>query len=148
MVALASGVGRFFGDRNLGNQVPAALRARGWLIERHDDHFDDTTPDTTLLREIAARDRIFLTQDKRIRTRGPERRILLEHGVRTVSVASTANLSAADTIAVLISAETRIFDAITRETPPFILAVAKNGTVRRLDLHNPPPASTRRPVES
>lgn len=125
---------RFFCDRNLGKRVPAALAARGWNVERHDDHFAQDTPDEVILREIAARGWVFLTQDKKIRTRGPERRILLDHGVRTISIASTANLSASATIDTLTAAEDTIFEAVESETPPYILAVHKDGSVRRLDL--------------
>lgn len=125
---------RFFCDRNLGKRVPAALATRGWNIERHDDHFAQNTSDDVILREIAARGWIFLTQDKKIRTRGPERRILLDHGVRTVSIASTANLSASATIDTLVQAEAAIFAAVETTTTPYIVAVYKDGTIRRLDL--------------
>lgn len=125
---------RFFCDRNLGKRVPAALADRGWQVERHDDHFAQDTADDVILREIAARGWIFLTQDKKIRTRGPERRILLDHGVRTISVASTANLSATATIETLAAAEAAIFAAVETETAPYIVAVYKDGSVRRLDL--------------
>ncbi len=127
-------VARFFCDRNLGKRVPAALAERGWNVERHDDHFAQDTPDEVILREIASRGWIFLTQDKKIRTRGPERRILLDHGVRTISIASTANLSASATIETLVAGEDAIFAAVETETAPYIVAVYKDGTVRRLDL--------------
>jgi hypothetical protein len=129
-----SGVARFFRDRNLGKRVPEALAERGWAIERHDDHFGQDTPDDVILREIAARGWVFLTQDKKIRTRGPERRILLDHGVCTVSIASTANLSAAATIETLLAAEEAIYAAVAGEAAPYIVAVYKSGAVRRLDL--------------
>ena len=136
MGAAEGRIGRFFCDRNLGKRVPAALAERGWPIERHDDHFAQTTPDETILRTIAERGWVFLTQDKKIRTRGPERRILLDRGVRTVSIASTANLSAAATIETLIAAERAILAAVEEEPPPFILAVYKDGSLRRLDLRD------------
>jgi PIN like domain len=124
----------FFCDRNLGKRVPAALEERGWPIERHDDHFGQDTRDDVILRAIAERGWHFLTQDKKIRTRGPERRILLDYGIRTVSVASTANLSADATVAALAAAEEAIFHAVRTEEPPFIIAVYKDGSIRRLDF--------------
>lgn len=117
--------------------MPDALQKHGWLVERHDDHFAQDTRDEVLFREIAARGWIFLTQDKKIRTRVPERRELLRHGLRTVSVASTANLSAADTVAALLRAEAALTGALKRETPPFIIAVYKDGSIKRLDLDAP-----------
>jgi hypothetical protein len=129
-----SRVGRFFCDRNLGKRVPSALADNGWKVERHDDHFDQNASDDVILRTIAERRWIFLTQDKKIRTRGPERRILLDYGVSTVSIATTANLSAAATVETLLAAEAELFQAIRAEPPPFILAVYKDGSVRRLHL--------------
>jgi hypothetical protein len=132
--AAESRIGRFFCDRNLGKRVPAALADNGWEIERHDDHFDHKTSDDVILRTIAEREWIFLTQDKKIRTRGPERRILLDYGVRTVSVASTANLSAAATVQTLLAAAAELFQAIRAERAPFIIAVYKDGSIQRLNL--------------
>jgi PIN like domain len=132
--ALKSSVGRFLCDRNLGKRVPTALAENGWEIERHDDHFDHNTSDDVILRTIAERGWIFLTQDKKIRTRGPERRILLDYGVRTVSVASTANLSATATVETLLAAAAKLFRAIRAEAGPFIIAIYKDGSIRRLDL--------------
>ena len=129
-----SRLARFFCDRNLGKRVPAALADRGWNVERHDDHFGQDTADDVILREVALRGWVFLTQDKKIRTRGPERRILLDHGVRTISIASTANLSADATIETLLAAEEAIFATVESQAAPYILAVYKNGSVRRLDL--------------
>jgi hypothetical protein len=87
---------RFFFDRNLGKLVPEALAADGWLIEKHDDHFGPRTPDKELFGEVAARGWVFVTQDKKIRSRAAERRALVEYGLRTFSVASTANLGRGD----------------------------------------------------
>ncbi len=126
--------GRFFCDRNLGKRVPAALALRGWNVERHDDHFTQDASDERILRMVSRCGWIFLTQDKKIRHRASERRILLDHGVRTVSIASTANLSATTTIETLLAAERAIFVAVVTEPPPFILAVYKDGSLRRLDL--------------
>jgi hypothetical protein len=47
---------RFFFDRNLGHRVPEALRADGWLVEMHDDHFAEDTPDEVILEAVASSD--------------------------------------------------------------------------------------------
>lgn len=112
--------------------MPASLEEHGWSIERHDDHFGQKTTDQELFQAIATRGWIFLTQDKKIRRRAPERLDLLRFGLRTVSVASTANLSAADTAAALLAAEEELFAALAREPPPFIIAVYKDGSIKRL----------------
>ncbi|MGI8496249.1 MAG: hypothetical protein ACR2OG_01520 [Gemmatimonadaceae bacterium] len=45
----------FFVDRDLGKSIPNALRAEGYRVERHDDHFDSRTPDEIWLPEVASR---------------------------------------------------------------------------------------------
>ena len=57
----------FFTDRDLGKQFPAALRAHGLVVETHDDHFGQQTPDEVWLAAVAKRNWIVLTRDKRIR---------------------------------------------------------------------------------
>jgi hypothetical protein len=114
--------------------VPDALAERGWSIERHDDHFPQDATDELILRAIADRGWVFLTQDRKIRTRGPERRILLDHGVRTISVSATANLSAAETVAALVAAESAIFAAVGAAEPPYVFTVSRSGRLSRLNL--------------
>lgn len=134
MVASEGRVERYFCDRNLGRRVPDALEAAGWQVERHDDHFAQDTADEVLFREVSRRGWIFLTQDRRIRSRAPERAELLRHGLRTVLIASTANLSAGDTIAALLKAEVELTEAIRNHEPPFIFAVYKDGSIKPIDL--------------
>lgn len=105
----------------------------GWSSSTN-DHFAQDTPDEVILHDIALKQWVFLTQDRKIRTRGPERRILLDRGVRTVSIASTANLTAQATAEVLLSAEEAIFKAVAELEGPFIIGVYKDGGIRRLDL--------------
>lgn len=114
--------------------MPDALAEHGWLVERHDDHFAQDTPDDVILRAIASNDWVLLTQDRKIRTRGPERRILLDYGVKTISIASTANLSANSTIQTLLKAKAAIFEAIAYHSAPYIVAVYKDGSLRLLEL--------------
>jgi hypothetical protein len=125
---------RFFFDRNLGKKVPEALAAEGWAVERHDDHFDHKTPDKTLFREVSARRWVFVTQDKRIRFRGPERQALLDHGLRTFSVASTANLSAGETIDVLMRAQQAILETVKEREGPFVVGIHKDGSLYELTV--------------
>jgi hypothetical protein len=110
-------------------------------VERHDDHFAQDTPDTALLAEVTRRGWIFVTQDRRIRSRSPERRILLDHGVSVVSIASTANLSADDTAATLRRAEKELLQLLPTLLPPFILALLKDGSIRQVALTDDPPRS-------
>jgi len=134
--AAAAGAGgivpRFFFDRNLGRRVPRALAAAGWAAEVHDDHFPQETPDTELLQFVAARGWVFVTQDKKIRQRGPERAALREHGVAAVFVSASAQLTSDQTAAALSAAASEIRRQVEILTPPFILTVRRDGTTRVL----------------
>ena len=114
--------------------MPEALRARGWAVERHDDHFDQDTPDQVLLVQVAERGWAFVTQDKRIRRRPLERQALLDAGLGVFAVSSTANLSAEETAAVLIAAEEGVFEAFATVERPFVFGIHKDGSLHRLDV--------------
>lgn len=59
----------FFVDRSLGRgMVVEALRAAGELVEPHDDHFMQNTPDAEWLVEVGRRGWVVLTKDKNIRS--------------------------------------------------------------------------------
>jgi PIN like domain len=93
-----------------------------------------TTTDQELSREIAARGWVFVTQDKKIRSRAAARRALVAFGLRTFSVASTANLSAEDTITALRAAKAKIDETLANDTGPFVYGVRKDGTLHRLPV--------------
>jgi hypothetical protein len=127
---------RFFFDRNLGKRVPEALAADGWPVEKHDDHFGPQTSDVDLFQEVSQRDWVFVTQDKKIRSRAAERRALVAHGLRTFSLASTANLSAEDTIEALRKAKPKIDEALASDLGPFVYSVRKDGSIHRLPVED------------
>jgi predicted nuclease of predicted toxin-antitoxin system len=123
---------RFFFDRNLGHRVPLSLRAQGWLVEMHDDHFDEDTSDTVILEAVARFNWVLVTQDHRIRKRAAELDALVEHGVRAFFIASTANLSATDTTDVLRRALPAMLAALDELEAPFAVAIYKNSSTRRI----------------
>jgi predicted nuclease of predicted toxin-antitoxin system len=125
---------RFFFDRNLGKRVPEALENDGWLVETHDDHFAQDASDETLFHEVSARGWIFITQDKRIRFRAAERHALLEYGLRTFSLVSTANLSASETIEVLRRAHQAIEETVATIDGPWVFGIYKDGSLRPLNV--------------
>jgi predicted nuclease of predicted toxin-antitoxin system len=123
---------RFFFDRNLGHRVPEALRADGWLVEMHDDHFAEDTPDEVILEAVASSDWVLVTQDRRIRKRAAELEALIERGVRAFFIASTANLSAAETTDVLRRAHAAMVTALDALEAPFVVAIYKDASTRRI----------------
>jgi len=112
--------------------VPATLRASGWAVEIHDDHFAQDTKDVDLLPAVARREWVFITQDARIRYHSAETTAWREAGLR-VFVVVTANLRAEETAAILEKARTRIDEIAASEQPPFIYRVGKDGSVKRIN---------------
>jgi hypothetical protein len=124
----------FFFDRNLGDRVPGRLVRLGWPIEKHDDHFSFEITDIELLPEVAKRGWVFVTQDKMIHRRPAEKQALLESGLRTFLIVSTANLSANETIEVLERARQEMFFIALSETGPFLYGIRKDGTLSPVKL--------------
>lgn len=64
----------FFIDRDTGGRLLAvALRAAGYRVELHGDHFDQATPDPFWIRRVSERDWVILTCDRNISRKEPER---------------------------------------------------------------------------
>lgn len=124
----------FFFDRNLGHRVPRALREAGWVVEVHDDHFEPTATDTEIFRVVRERDWVYVTQDRKIRSRIAERQALIDNQLRTFSIASTANLGASVTAEALIKARPSMLGALATESSPFVIAIHKDGTLHPLPI--------------
>ena len=103
-------------------------------MEKHDDHFKPDTSDDFLFREVSERGWIFITQDKRIRFRAAERQALLDYGLRTFSLVSTANLSAEDTVKVLRRARGAIRKTVADFDGPFVVGIYKDGSLKALNI--------------
>jgi uncharacterized protein with PIN domain len=57
----------FFVDRALGKKyIPDMLRAAGYRVEVHDDHFDKAASDVDWVPAVASRGWIILTKDEKI----------------------------------------------------------------------------------
>jgi PIN like domain len=111
--------------------VPRELRERGWLIEAHDDHFPPDTKDLELLPELGRLGWVLLTQDARIRYRAAEREAYMQAGLR-IFVLTAASLGSAETIGILLTAESHIRRVLDDDDGPFMYRVGKNGRVARL----------------
>jgi hypothetical protein len=111
--------------------VPLALRELGWVVEAHDDHFEQDAKDVDLLPAVAAAGWVFLTQDARIRYRSAEANALREAKLKTF-VLVTANLKAEGTVEILDKARKRIEHIASSVNAPFIYRVAKDGSVKRV----------------
>jgi predicted nuclease of predicted toxin-antitoxin system len=112
--------------------VPLELRAQGWIVEAHDDHFAEDTKDEELLAELERREWILITEDKRIRYRPAERAAFTEAGLR-MFVLTSGNLSAAAALRILLAAKRHIAEVLSKESGPFMYRIAKDGGLKRLE---------------
>jgi hypothetical protein len=110
-----------------------ALRASGWSIELHDDHFPQNTKDVDLFPVVARSGWVFVTQDARIRYRPAEKEAWLNAGLR-VFVVVTANLGADATVSILEKARGRMEATAEAELAPFIYRIAKDSSIGRIDV--------------
>jgi hypothetical protein len=106
----------------------------GWCVELHDDHFGETTADAVIFQTLRERGWVYVTQDRKIRSRGAERQALIDNRLRTFSIAATANLPAAATIEVLVRAEADMQAVLTDVAAPFLIAINKDSSLHRLAL--------------
>jgi predicted nuclease of predicted toxin-antitoxin system len=122
----------FFIDRSLGRiHVANALRALGYRCELHDDHFDQDTPDSVWLAELAEQDWVVITKDARIRHRPLEQQALQSSGLR-VFVITSGNLTGVATAELLVRAIGKITRVLEQQTGPFIYHVRRDSSVKRM----------------
>ena len=120
----------FFLDRCLGKKILAsALRAAHLKVEVHDDHFPPDSRDEIWLSAVGARRWIVLTNDRRIRYRGPELAALMASGVRTFAFTS-GNLTAQEMAAIFLKSLRRISNFLTNTSGPFIVSILRDGNLR------------------
>lgn len=111
----------FFTDRDLGKLVPATLRAAGFEVERHDDHYGPNTPDTEWLAEAGARGWVALTHNKNIRYVTLEKEMVARAGVRLfVLIGAYTHRELADN---LVATMPRVVQFLDDHKPPFIAKI-------------------------
>jgi len=111
----------FFTDRDLGNTFPEILRANGFAVERHSDHFAPACRMRNGLAEIARRGWVAITHDTRIRYKPNELAAVIRHRVRLVVVVGKAAYS--DLARSFVNTRTPIEAFIGRTSAPFIAKV-------------------------
>lgn len=104
--------------------MPGRLRAAGWLVERHDDHFAADTPDPDWIAGAGKRGWIILTADERIRYNPLEKAAFLKSGTLIFLLANRKSMTGAEMADAFIAAETSIVRAIARQSPPAIFKIS------------------------
>jgi hypothetical protein len=96
------------------------------------------TPDQEWMPEIARRELVVLTRDRRIRTRPAELRVYLDHGIRSVWLGAKQDLSPHDQVALFLKHEARLRrEIIKRGAGPWALAMSPTG-IRPLVVRGSP----------
>lgn len=132
----------FFVDRSLGRgMVVEALRAAGELVEPHDDHFMQNTPDAEWLVEVGRRGWVVLTKDKNIRSNQLEHVALVRANVACFML-GRGDLTAAAMGKIFIDALPVMRRVLRRFEVPLAASLSTGGHVRVLlaagKWQNPP----------
>ena len=119
----------FFLDRSLGRfKLATALRQAGFLVEVHDDHFDQDVTDEIWLSGVGQRGWVVLTKDEKIRYHARELRALISHGVRAF-VLTARNVNADEMASIILGTRPRIEKFLARHTGPFLVAISRSGAL-------------------
>ncbi len=120
----------FFIDRSLGKtHVVNALIDIGELVEIHDNHFNQATPDTDWLPVVASKGWIILTADKKIAHRRLEMMAVQNSGA-CMFVLVSGNLSGSEMAEIFAQAVPSMKRFFNKTAAPFIAKVHKDGKVR------------------
>ncbi len=120
----------FFIDRSLGrNDVAQALRESGERVELHDSHFRPDAADEEWLPEVGRRGWVTLTKDERISRNRLQRLVVATSRARLLVLVS-ANLRGDEQGRAFALARQRIRRLVSREAPPFIAKVYRDGRVK------------------
>jgi len=115
----------FFTDRDLGHRFAQLLLDAGVRVERHDDHFQPTTPDDEWIAAVASRGWVALTRDARIRYSPLALRVLKQSKARLFVL--VGKLTTTDAAGVFLKRRTRIERLAETEPAPFIAKVRRDG---------------------
>jgi hypothetical protein len=121
----------WFIDRSLGRKIAVDLRAAGFKIEEHSDHFVHDAPDADWLAEVGRRGWLVLTKDKAIRRNALEMAAIVAGNVSCFSLGH-GNLKAAQMAQAFIAARSAMQNALRRFEPPLTASVTTAGHVHIL----------------
>jgi hypothetical protein len=127
-----------FVDRSLGKGVGRRLRDAGASVELHDDHFEQTTPDSVWIPDVTARGWVVLTKDKNIRRPHGEREDVLIAKARVFTLTS-GNMNGQSMAELFIRYLAEIERIAREQTPPFAFAVGPTGLIQIIPPSATPP---------
>jgi hypothetical protein len=116
----------FVTDECLGDSVPDALRAAGWRIEKHLDHFPRGTEDVVWMPVIGERGWVSLTKDKAIRRVEAEMEKVIYCGLRMFTLPG-GQYNADQMVNIFVENRLRMGRTLRRVRGPFIAVVSRSG---------------------
>lgn len=122
-----------FFDRNMGRDVPMALRRLGLQVEWHARHFVHDTLDDLWLEQVGQQEWTVVTHDTHFVHNESEKRAIIDHRVRCFVLAG-GGADKWSKVRILARAWDKIKSIATTERPPFIYRVYSNGRLRREGL--------------
>lgn len=121
-------------DRSLGSKkIPDGLRAAGFLVEIHDDHFVSDEDDTNWLDACGKNGWIVLTKDERIRRDPAEVRAVIASGAHAMFI-GRQNVTAEEMLQDLAPALPRLMNRLQGAKRPLYFLVHKAGRVDHLEV--------------
>ena len=121
-----------FIDRDAwSHRLDQALGEAGIAFVAHRDRFDDDTPDPEWLTQVGRHGWIVLTRDQRIRNRPNELRAAREARLHVFALTS-GNLSAAETVEIVLAAWPAMRRAVADNEPPMFWSITRGGGVKPL----------------
>lgn len=125
--------------------MPDALRASGYAVEIHDDHFSQTEKDTVWLKAVGKKKWIVLSKDPHIRKRELEKQRLREARVHAFFL-GRADLKGAEQAEIFKRAIPKIIALLETSSTPVIGLIRRDASI---DLLGPdleiPDAPKRKP---
>jgi predicted nuclease of predicted toxin-antitoxin system len=118
----------WFVDRSLGRKIVVDLRAAGFQVEEHSEHFADDAPDAEWLAGAGRRGWVVLTKDKAVRRNALELAAILAGDVACFSLGH-GNLKAEQMAQAFVAARARMEKALRRYDPPMTASVTSTGHV-------------------
>lgn len=117
----------FYVDDCLGKCVAESLRADGWKIEWHREHFaKDGVKDTEIYEYIGLKKWVFLTKDKRIKSTLVELDKLIDCELKAISM-SGGDMTGVKIAEMFIFHKLHIGRILKKNAPPFIATLNKGG---------------------
>ena len=113
--------------------MAAILRAAGLKVIVHDDHFPQDSKDPEWLAAAGKNKWIVVTRDEHIRYRVAEKQAIRRWKVRAFVLVARGNLRIEVLADILLKALPKIRRLATKQSPPFIAKIWRDGSIGLLD---------------